>query len=56
MISARHCAHWLTITLVTDASSISAFLKLPARHGNAVTSGTPKPDRQQYRQAGGVSG
>jgi hypothetical protein len=31
------------------------FLKLPARHGNAVTSGTPKPD-QQYRQAAGAIG
>jgi len=56
MISARHCAHCLTITLVTDTSSTSAFLKLPARHGSAVTSGTPKPDCQQYRQTDGVSG
>jgi len=40
MISSRHWAHWLAVTLVTDASSISAFLKLPDRQGNAVTSGT----------------
>src|SRR5260370_37304296 len=31
MISARHCAHWFTDTLVTDTSSISALFELITR-------------------------
>jgi hypothetical protein len=51
MISARHCAHWLPITLVTDTSLVFCVLKLPARHCKAVTRGTPKA---QHRQAAGA--